>query len=155
MINLKRILFIGFLVALLDQIIKEVVMSLLDFGQSIMVIHGFFNISLLGNTGGAFSIFDQHTFLLIIISFAIIYVLYRCFIVNKDINKRDSIIYGILFGGICGNLFDRVFRGYVVDYLDFNLFGYNYPVFNFADICIVLSVFAIVILTYKGDKNGI
>ncbi len=155
MINLKRILFIGFVVMLLDQIIKIIVTSLLDFGQSITVIHNFFSISLLINTGGAFSIFQQHTLILIVVSLIIIYILYRCFVKAKDINKRDTVIYGILLGGICGNLFDRIFRGYVIDYLDFNIFSYNYPVFNFADICIVLSVFLIVILMYKGDKNDI
>ncbi len=152
---MKRILFIGFLVAFLDQIIKLIIISLLDFGQSIKVIDNFFSISLLGNTGGAFSIFNQHTFFLTMISFITIYILYRWFIKNKEINKINTIIYGILFGGICGNLFDRIFRGYVIDYLDFNIFGYNYPVFNLADICIVLSVLLIIILMYKGDKNGI
>ena len=140
---------------LLDQIIKIIFTSSLDFGQSIVVINNFFNITLLANTGGAFSIMNKYTILLIILTFIIIYGLYYCFIKNKNITKPQSIIYGILFGGIIGNLLDRIIRGYVVDYLDFKIFNYNYPVFNLADICIVLSIILIVILMYKEEKHDI
>lgn len=66
-----------------------------------------------------------------------------------------QIIYGILLGGIIGNLIDRIIYGYVIDYLNFNIFGYNFPVFNFADICIVISIFIIIIEILKGDKNAV
>ena len=74
---------------------------------------------------------------------------------GKDLNKYEEIIYGVLIGGIIGNLIDRVVHGSVIDYLDFNLFGYNFPVFNFADICIVISIILIIISICKGEKYGV
>ena len=69
--------------------------------------------------------------------------------------KFEQISYGLLVGGIIGNLMDRVVHGQVIDYLDFNLFGFNFPVFNLADVAIVISMILIAFLIIKGDKNGI
>jgi signal peptidase II len=62
--------------------------------------------------------------------------------------------YGMFIGGIVGNLVDRVFRNYVIDFLSFNIFGYHFPVFNIADCFIVISIFLIVIesLLKEGKK---
>ena len=68
---------------------------------------------------------------------------------NK-LNKLDYIIYSLLYGGIVGNLFDRIVYGYVIDYLDFYIFNYNFPVFNFADVCIVISVILIIFDSIRG-----
>lgn len=60
-----------------------------------------------------------------------------------------------MIGGILGNLFDRIIYGYVIDYLDFYIFGYNFPIFNIADICIVISVILIIIDTLWGGKGEV
>ena len=73
---------------------------------------------------------------------------------NVKLKNIDKIIYGILLGGIIGNLIDRVLYGYVIDYLSFNIFGYSFPIFNFADICIVLSMIGLIIWSCIGGKNG-
>ena len=62
--------------------------------------------------------------------------------------------YSMLIGGILGNLIDRIIRGYVIDYLDFNIIGYNFPIFNLADIAIVISAFLLIINMSRGDKNA-
>ena len=59
--------------------------------------------------------------------------------------------FSFLYSGILGNLIDRVFRGYVIDFLDFNIFGYDYPVFNFADICIVFGIILMIIAIIKKE----
>ena len=69
----------------------------------------------------------------------------------KKLDKFDIIGYSLLTGGIIGNLIDRIIYGYVIDYLDFYIFNYNYPVFNFADISIVIGVI-IVIIFRREDK---
>ena len=62
----------------------------------------------------------------------------------------------MLFGGVFGNLVDRVFCGFVRDFIDIDLFGYNFPVFNIADVSIVIGVLLILMVTLKGEiKNGI
>lgn len=92
---------------------------------------------------------------LILITLVIIFGLYFFFIKKEKLNLPEKIIYGLLYGGIIGNLLDRIFRGYVIDYLDFLIFGYNYPVFNLADILIVISMLSLIFFIIKGDKNEI
>ena len=70
-------------------------------------------------------------------------------------NTRNNIAFSIMLAGIAGNLVDRVCLGYVRDFLDFNIFGYSYPVFNLADTFIVIGVILLIIAIIKGeDKNG-
>ena len=127
----------------------------MSYGESINIINGFFNITLIGNTGAAFSILSSNTLLLIIISLVVLNVLYFCFIKGKNLSDFEQVSFGLLIGGILGNLIDRVLRMQVIDYLDFNFFGFNFPVFNLADIAIVISMILIAIQVIKGDKNGV
>ena len=62
--------------------------------------------------------------------------------------------FGLLLGGLSGNLIDRLFFGYVRDFLDFYIFGYDYPVFNIADICIVFGVILLIIAVLKGEDTN-
>ena len=80
-------------------------------------------------------------------------VVYKAVNNKKELNKYDIISYGMLLGGIIGNFIDRLVRGYVIDFFDFNIFGYNYPVFNFADIFIVINVIMMTITYLRGVVN--
>ena len=73
---------------------------------------------------------------------------------NEIINKTEIISIGIILGGIVGNLIDRIVYGNVIDYLSFKLFGYDFAVFNFADIGIVVGVILLLIHFLVGEKNG-
>mgnify|MGYP003300935414 CR=1 FL=1 len=139
---------------LLDQLIKYIITIKVNLYSSIKVIKNFFYITNVRNTGAAFSILTNHTIILIILSFILIGVIYLVFIKDKKLNKLECVTYSILFSGIIGNLIDRIVHGYVIDYLDFYIFGYDYPVFNLADICIVISIILIVIFILRGDKNA-
>lgn len=152
---MKKLYVVALLSLIFDQIIKNIILLFMNFGQSITVINGFFNITLIGNTGAAFSILSSNTILLIIISIVVLNVLYFCFIKGKNLKNFEQVSYGLLAGGILGNLVDRVVHMQVIDYLDFNIFGYNFPVFNLADILIIISMILIVIQIIKGDKNGV
>ena len=140
---MKKLFGIAFITVLLDQLIKNGLLFFMNYGQSITIIKNFFNITLIGNTGAAFSILSSNTILLIIISVVVLNVLYFFFIKGKTLTDFEQVSYGLLVGGIMGNLIDRVLRMQVVDYLDFNIFGYNFPVFNLADIVIVISMILI------------
>ena len=152
---MKKLFGIAFAATLLDQLIKNGLLFFMNYGKSITVIKNFFNITLIGNTGAAFSILSSNTILLIIISIVVLNVLYFLFIKGKTLTDFEQVSYGLLIGGIMGNLIDRVLHMQVIDYLDFNLFGYNFPVFNLADIAIVVSMVLIAIQIIKGDKNEV
>ena len=152
---MKKIIFTMIICLILDRIIKIICINNLAFGDSLNIINNFFAITLVSNTGAAFSILSSNTLLLIILSIIIIFVIYFFFIRNKNLSIFMQLIYGVLLGGIFGNLIDRIVYNYVIDYLDFNILGYNFPVFNFADICIVISIILIIIDTIKGEKHEI
>ena len=78
-------------------------------------------------------------------------VIYFCFIKDKNLSKLEIVLISMLIGGIIGNFIDRIIFKYVIDYLEFIILGYYFPVFNFADICIVLSIIGIIILSIKED----
>lgn len=150
---MKKIGIIAVCCVIIDQIIKYALSFNFSFGESIDIISDFFAITLLKNTGAAFSILSSNTIFLILVSVLALILIYMFFIKNKDLNKFDIWLYGMLIGGIFGNLIDRIVHGYVIDYLDFSLF--NFPVFNFADILIVISIILIIINIIKGEKDGV
>ncbi len=128
------------IILLLDQIIKAIVINNMALHQTIELIPHFFSIYYLRNTGGAFSILGSSTLLLTLIS-AIVVVLLNCYLLKeKKFSKISIVAYGLLLGGILGNLFDRMIYQYVIDYLSFQFGSYSFPVFNFADIAIVVGV---------------
>jgi signal peptidase II len=149
----KNIIIISTLVFFIDQLVKLIVSLNLNLNSSINIISDFFKITYLTNTGAAWSIFNNHSYLLIFISLAVfIFLIYysHYFIMNK----HNTIAFGLVFGGLLGNLFDRIFHGYVIDYLDFKLINYNYPVFNLADTALVIGIVMLIVAIVKGeDKN--
>lgn len=142
----KIIALFSSILIVLDQLIKYVIANNLELNETKEIIHNFFSITYVQNFGAAWSMFNGYVFILVIVSFLALCFIYMLFIHNKNLNKMECITYSLLIGGIIGNLIDRVFLGYVIDYLSFNIFGYMFPVFNLADICIVLSVIFLIIM---------
>ena len=126
---------------------------MIDLHESIKVIKNFFYLTYTRNTGAAFSILEDGRILCLVVT--VIALLF----INKYMNKEyikgiDNIIYGMIIGGILGNLLDRIVYGYVIDFLDFKIFGYNYPVFNLADTFIVVGAILLIITgIYKDYKK--
>ena len=145
---MKKFYIISLISFFLDRVIKILIISL-NVGR-ISILDGFFSINPAYNYGAAWSILNGHRWLLIIISTLILVGIYFILIRNKKLNSFEEITYGLLIGGIIGNLVDRIIYGYVIDYLDFNIFGYNFPVFNLADILITLSVVFIIFLSKRS-----
>lgn len=135
---------------IIDLISKQIVVRLIPLYESIKVIKNFFYLTYTRNTGAAFSILEDARILLLIVT------VIALFFINKFMNKEklkgiDNVIYGIIIGGIFGNLFDRIVYGYVIDFLDFKIFGYNYPVFNLADTFIVVGALMLVGINLYKD----
>lgn len=147
------VLIISIIAIILDRVTKLLATSL-GLNNSVTVINDFFNITYVNNYGAAWSMLTGYRILLIIISILILIGIYFMFIRNKKLNKFETINYGLLTGGIIGNLLDRIIYGYVIDFLDFNIIGYNYPIFNLADSFIVISIILIIFNEFKGDKSA-
>lgn len=151
---MKKILPITIMSLLLDQLIKTIVINNMNLFDSINIINSFFSVTYVRNTGAAWSILSGNVFFLILISIIALVVIYIYFIKNKKLTKLENISYGLLIGGILGNLIDRIIHGYVIDYLDFKIINYDFPIFNIADISIVVSIILIGITLLVGDENA-
>ena len=130
------------------------VINNLEVGTGITIIPEFFSISYIRNTGAAWGMLSNGTLVLAIVSIVFLILAIKYIYDLKSISKLSMFSYGMFIGGIVGNLIDRVFRNYVIDFLNFNIFGYDFPVFNIADCFIVISIALIVIesLVKEGKK---
>ena len=137
----------------LDQLVKLLIVSCISVGKEIYVIPGFFYLTNLLNTGGAFSIFSNSTLLLGIIGLGVLFYLIN-YLNKKNLSLRANIYYGILMGGIVSNLIDRIFIHGVRDYIGIRIYLYDYPVFNIADMGIVIGAILILINEYRGERHG-
>lgn len=151
---MKKVYIFALISLIIDQIVKILVSNYLILGQTIKIINNFFYLTYVQNKGAAFSILIGYRYILIIITFIFLYYLHKCIKKQKSFNKLEIISYGLLFGGIIGNLIDRIIYGYVIDYFDFMIFNYNFPIFNLADSFIVIGCIILVINSYlKGEDS--
>jgi len=152
---IKIIYIISIIGVVIDQISKIIIDKVLKLNDSIDIIDPFFNITYIRNTGAAWGIFSNNTMFLALISIMFLIFLIKYIKENqKDLTKLTSISLGILIGGLVGNLIDRVVRNYVIDFFDFQIFGYDFPVFNIADVLIVLAVILLMIEGFIGDDKN-
>ena len=152
---MTTIIYISILLLLIDQISKILVIKFLDINSGIELIKNFFYLTYTHNTGAAFSILTGQRLLLILIAVIILILIFNYIKKNKVEGKIEKIAFSLILGGALGNLIDRIIRGFVVDFLDFKIFGYNFPVFNLADTFIVVGVLLLFIttLTRKEVKH--
>jgi signal peptidase II len=141
--------FIAFFVLVFDQLLKFLVISKLTPLRSIPVINNFFYISYVKNTGAAFGLFAGQMIFLIITGLAVCaVVIYFHFKVPLSSHFTRSSL-ALILGGSIGNLVDRIFRGYVVDFIDFRF----WPAFNLADIAVNLGIFLIIVIQLFGKED--
>ena len=152
MLQVITVVSIAVLVAL-DQLIKLLVIEYLEPIGSLPLIDEFLRLKYAENTGAAFGSFSAHTDLLSIFTFLMIIIgLLYLFIKKRKLDVEYVCIALIIAGGL-GNLIDRVFRGFVVDYIE-PLF-INFAIFNFADILVTCSSVVLVIwLIYEIYREG-
>lgn len=146
------ITIITIILIFIDQISKLIVANLLSQTTTITIIKNFFYLTYTNNDGAAFSILLGKRIFLILIALIIIIILIYYLKKHPPKNKLEVISISFLLGGSIGNLIDRIIRGYVIDFLDFKIFGYNYPIFNLADTFIVVGVFLILLQEIRKEK---
>lgn len=140
-------------ILILDQITKLFITSNMNLYDSICMIKGFFSITYVQNTGAAWSILEgSMMFFYFITIVAVVGML--MFYKSNECDEISAWGIAMMLGGTLGNFLDRIRLQYVVDFLDFNIFGYDFPIFNVADIFLCLGV-GVVLLSFilEGEKK--
>jgi len=149
LIIVTLIVIVGFV---LDLVTKTVANNTLDLLKKNEIINNFFYLTLCYNTGGAWSILSGNVIILVIISlFALALVIYT---MVKSKSKFYIYSSALFVSGLIGNLFDRIVYSKVIDFLDFIIFGYDFPVFNVADCFICIGVALMMVALIKEEKDN-
>ncbi len=154
----RRIAGIALAVFALDQFTKFLVLRWLGSGQERVIVDGFFKLVHWGNTGAAWSLFRGNNELLAVVALAALLVL---FLSRHHFDTRTllgQIAFGLIFGGIAGNLTDRLLpaRHGVIDFIRFYLYQrggdeIGFPAFNVADSAICTGVGLVFLITWKSE----
>lgn len=141
---------IGYLIALgliaLDLISKSLITSNISLGERLPIIDGFFWLTNVRNTGAAWSIFQDHTWILTMVSWVVsigLLIYYQ----RQELKGIPYVCLVMIIAGALGNGIDRLFFSYVRDFLSFNIFGYMFPVFNLADSLLTIGCLIFLIHT--------
>ena len=155
----RRITLLAVAVLALDQCTKAIVLRFMGYADERVVIPGFFKFVHWQNTGAAWSLFRGNNALLAIVALAALLIL---FLSRRHFDSRTllgQVAFGLIIGGIMGNLVDRLARQHVIDFIYFYLQqrGGNeigFPAFNVADTAICTGVGLIFLLTLKNDRDA-
>src|SRR5262245_59551844 len=155
----RRVALIALGVIVLDQLAKLLVLRSLGYAQEKVVVEGFFKFVHWTNTGAAWSLFRGNNNLLALIAIVALVVL---FFNRHHFDARTllgQVAFGLICGGIVGNLIDRLWAKHVIDFLCFYLQQRNgaevgFPAFNVADTAICTGVGLVFLLTLKGDRKA-
>ncbi|ATH62858.1 signal peptidase II [Staphylococcus pasteuri] len=146
-------LFVVIFILVIDQITKWIIASSMKIGDSYEVIPNFLNITSHRNNGAAWGILSGKMFFFYIITVIILIILVLFFIKEAKYNLFMQLAVSLLFAGALGNFIDRLFNGEVVDFIDTNIFGYDFPIFNIADSSLTIGVILIIIALLKDTTN--
>jgi len=153
----RRIGLVALAVVGLDQLTKLLIPKLLGYNQEKVIIDGFFKLVHWANTGAAWSLFRGNNNMLALVALVALVVLYFSRHHFDSRTLLGQMAFGLIFGGIVGNLIDRLVRGHVIDFLYFfiqhrgNEIGF--PAFNLADSAICTGVGLIFILTWRSERQ--
>lgn len=137
-------IFLFLILLIIDQYSKFIVHGTLNVGDTIPIIDNFFNLTYVQNRGVAFGLFQGKIDIVSILAIVAIGLILFYFCKNfKKISFLERIAYTMIFAGAVGNMIDRLFRGFVIDMLDFR--GIWSFIFNFADVWINIGVILIII----------
>lgn len=141
----------------LDQWTKLLAVEHLVYGEPVTFIAGFWNWTLAHNTGAAFSFLAtaggwQHAFF---IGLAVIISLVLTIWLSRTARGawRSALPFALVIAGALGNVIDRLRFGYVVDFVDWYVGKYHWPIFNIADSCIVVGAVILVLSSFTKENT--
>lgn len=139
---------VALFVFVLDQLSKNLVLQHLKPVGSIPMPGGFWSLTYSENTGGAFSFLTGHNGFFVAVGLVIcgglLYLLH-----TQAMATSSKLSLGLVLGGACGNILDRLRHHFVVDFIDFKI----WPVFNLADTCICLGIGILILDTLRGEQE--
>lgn len=145
------VIILGFL---LDRVTKLWALDSLKDASGKTIIKGFFELTYVENKGAAWSMFSGKTMFLIVFTVIILCGVVFYLVKYRPKNKFVRAALSLIIAGALGNIVDRVIYKYVVDFISFHYKDvYYYPVFNIADICVVVGTFLLLICILRDDKK--
>ena len=135
---------------LADQLAKWIVVQTLPLYESVVLIDGFFSFTHIQNRGAAWGMLSDHRWVFIIVTAIAIIILPIILYKYRKLHVLFGVSMSLIIGGAIGNMIDRIFLGYVVDFLEFTFI--DFPVFNIADVCIVVGTFMMAAYILFFDK---
>ena len=148
------ITIITIVILIIDICSKIIVTKYLGLGKSVKIINDILYLTHVRNTGAAWSMFDGNKYFVLIVSALIIIGFIMYLLKNQPNNKTEKIAYGFILGGALGNFINRCVKGYVTDFIDVKILKYDYPIFNLADMFIVIGVIIFVIYTWRCNNGN-
>lgn len=145
----------------IDQLTKALIARSILFQSSKSIIPGFFNLTHIRNRGAIFGFFSHSEsrvlfIILTLVSLVALGLVIYYFFKTPSSQILMKISLSVILAGALGNLMDRLFRGYVIDFLDFHIKNWHWPSFNVADACITVGAFLLIfILVFKRGKECI
>lgn len=139
-------LLLSAVLALVDQLLKLLVKAELAPIGELPLLDGVFHLTYVENRGMAFGMMQGQKWLLIWVTALVLLVLIAGIIMGKIRKPATMFTTAVIIGGGIGNLIDRVYRGYVVDYIDVRII--NFAVFNFADICVTCGTAVLLVILF-------
>ena len=149
---IKKTFMISILVVLFDLFSKYYIFSTYALREKANIIGNIFSIYPIKNYGAAFSIFENENIFLTFVSLGILaYLIYNIRkLEDKFVNYFS---FGLLIGGLIGNLYDRLFLHHVRDFISFTAGSFEFAIFNIADVAIVVGAIILIVRSFMGGKN--
>ncbi len=151
---MKRYYILALIVILIDQWTKWLIDKKMELYESIPIIDDFFHITSHRNTGAAWGILQGQMIFFYIITIAVIIGIIYYMQTHAKENKLLAISLSFILGGAIGNFIDRLFRKEVVDFLDFIIINYNFPIFNIADSALSIGVVLVLLVTFLDERKA-
>lgn len=148
-------IFLSISLIILDQVVKLIIDKTITENNSVVLIPGFFSLTHVRNPGAAFGILEDHPWVFMLFTTIILIAAVLVLCMGKIKNHWGIVALSLIIGGGAGNMIDRIFLGEVIDFFAFNFWGYQFAVFNVADIFVCCgTVILAFYIFFSHDFDG-
>ena len=141
----STLFFLFLTLVILDQVTKELVINFFNLYDSVALLP-IINLTFVVNYGFAFGLLNNPSLNQLLVSLVILtIILYFLYLLIKTQDKVFQLTLTLILAGALGNFIDRIFRGFVIDFIDIYIGKYHWPAFNIADSCITVGFIVLMI----------